>query len=356
MASSAAEWQSDSKGKEGEKLMELLKELTQAWGIAGREKAVRAIIEREIKDYADEYFTDAVGNLIALKRGADHPDKKKIMLAAHMDEIGMQVKKIEADGRIKVCNVGWIWTSSLYNDKVVFRNGTIGVVGCEGPIEEAKNNSGKLYIDIGCTTKEDTEKYVKVGDYCGFIGNYYELKNGRITAKSFDNRVGCYILIEALKQNKGDGPNDIYYVFTVQEEVGCRGAVVSAERIKPDMGISVDVTPDHFYPTDLEGANAVGEGVGISVGNPSAMLDEYLVDEMIACCEENQIKYQRDVMDRGGTDASSINMSGMGVRVAGISIVDRFPHSQSSIISKDDVKGAIELTDKYTKRVFKFAE
>lgn len=272
MASSAAEWQSDSKGKEGEKLMELLKELTQAWGIAGREKAVRAIIEREIKDYADEYFTDAVGNLIALKRGADHPNKKKIMLAAHMDEIGMQVKKIEADGRIKVCNVGWIWTSSLYNDKVVFRNGTIGVVGCEGPIEEAKNNSGKLYIDIGCTTKEDTEKYVKVGDYCGFIGNYYELKNGRITAKSFDNRVGCYILIEALKQNKGDGPNDVYYVFTVQEEVGCRGAVVSAERIKPDMGISVDVTPDHFYPTDLEGANAVGEGVGISVGNPSMSL------------------------------------------------------------------------------------
>src|SRR5699024_7764753 len=120
--------------------------------------------------------------------------------------------------------------------------------------------------------------------------------------------------------------------------------------------ISVDVTPDHFYPTDLEGANAVGEGVGISVGNPSAMLDEYLVDEMIACCEENQIKYQRDVMDRGGTDASSINMSGMGVRVSGIYIVDRFPHSQSSIISKDDVKGAIERTDKYANRVLKVAE
>ena len=96
-----------------------------------------------------------------------------------------------------------------------------------------------------------------------------------------------------------------------REEVGCRGAVVSAERIKPDMGISVDVDSDHFYPTDLEGANAVGEGVGISVGNPSAMLDEYLVDEMIACCEEKtKSKYQRDVMDRGGTDASSINMSG----------------------------------------------
>ncbi len=336
--------------------MELLKELTQAWGVSGREKNIRAIIKREIEGCCDELFTDAVGNLIAVKYGADHPDKKKIMLAAHMDEIGLQVKKIEADGRIKVCHVGWVWTSSLYNDKVVFQNGTIGVVGCDGPIEEAKNDSGKLYIDIGCTTKEDTEKYVKVGDYCGFIGNYYELQNERIVSKSFDNRAGCYILIEALKQNDGRGPNDIYYVFTVQEEVGCRGAVVSAERIRPDIGISVDVTPDHFYPTDLEGANAVGEGVGISIGNPSAMLDEDLVDAMIACCEENHIKYQRDVMDRGGTDASSMNMSGMGVRVAGISIVDRFPHSQSSIISKADVREAVRLADLYTKHVFRFAE
>lgn len=334
--------------------MDLLKELTQAWGVSGREKKVKAIIEREITGYADECFTDAVGNLIAVKRGIPHPEKKKIMLAAHMDEIGMQVKKIESDGRIKVCNVGFIWTSSLYNDKVIFQNGTIGVVGCDGPVEEAKNNSGKLYIDIGCTTKEDAEKYVKVGDYAGFIGNYYELANSRITSKSFDNRVGCYILIEALKKNKGDSPNDIYYVFTVQEEVGCRGAVVSAERIKPDIGISIDVTPDHFYPTDLEGANEVGKGVGICIGNPSAMLDEYLVDKMIACCEENSIPYQRDVMDRGGTDASNINMSYMGVRVCGISIVDRFPHSQSSIISKDDVTVAICLTDKYTHSIFSF--
>ena len=288
--------------------MDLLKELTQAWGVSGREKKVKAIIEREITGYADECFTDAVGNLIAVKRGIPHPEKKKIMLAAHMDEIGMQVKKIESDGRIKVCNVGFIWTSSLYNDKVIFQNGTIGVVGCDGPVEEAKNNSGKLYIDIGCTTKEDAEKYVKVGDYAGFIGNYYELANSRITSKSFDNRVGCYILIEALKKNKGDSPNDIYYVFTVQEEVGCRGAVVSAERIKPDIGISIDVTPDHFYPTDLEGANEVGKGVGICIGNPSAMLDEYLVDKMIACCEENSIPYQRDVMDSGGVTTMPLAM------------------------------------------------
>lgn len=336
--------------------MELLKELTQAWGVAGREKNIRAIIKREIAPLADEMYTDNLGNLIAVKRGSDNAGKKKIMLAAHMDEIGLQVKKIEGDGRIKVCRVGWVWTSALYNDKVVFQNGTIGVVGCEGDIEGAKNDVGRLYVDIGCTSKAEAEEYVKVGDYCGFIGQYYELKNERITAKSFDNRVGCYILIEAMRRNKGEGPNDVYYVFSVQEELGCRGAKAAAEQIRPDIGISVDVTPDHAYPTDLSGANAVGAGVGVKLGDPSAIMDEYLVEEMIACCEENSIKYQRDVMDRGGTDSSSMNLSGVGVRVAGISIVDRFPHSQSSIISKDDVRNAIELTDKYAHRTFVFEE
>ncbi len=336
--------------------MELLKELTQAWGVAGREKAVRAIIRREVEGIADECYTDALGNLIAVKYGKAHANKKKIMLAAHMDELGLQVKKITGDGRLKVAKVGWVWTSALYNDKVIFQNGTIGVVSCDGDIEKANNNAGRLFIDIGCTSKEDAEKYVQVGDYCGFIGHYYELKNERIVSKSFDNRVGCYLLIEGLKRNRGEGPNDVYYVFSVQEEVGCRGAQVAANRIQPDIGISIDVTPDHFFPCDLEGCNAVGEGVGVKLGDPSAMLDEYLVDEMLACCKENNIKFQRDVMDRGGTDASSMNLSGIGVRVAGISIVDRYPHSQSSVISKEDVRNAIELVDKYTHREFVFEE
>lgn len=336
--------------------MELLKELTQTWGVAGREKNIRTIIKREVEPYADNMLTDPIGNLIVLKKGKGGKDAKKIMLAAHMDEIGFQVTKIEGDGRIKVCNVGFIWTGAIYNDKVIFQNGTIGVVGCEGPIEEAKNQAGNLYIDIGCTTKEETEKYVKVGDYCGFIGPWYELKNDKVVAKTFDNRVGCYMLIEALKKNKGEGPNDVYYVFGVQEEVGCRGSVVAAERIQPDIGISIDVTPDHFYPCDLKGSNAVGEGIGVKFGDPSAMLDEYLVDKMVECCEKNNIKYQRDVMDRGGTDASSINKSGYGVKVAGIAVVDRFAHTQSSIISKKDVEAGIELIDKYTHETFLFEE
>jgi putative aminopeptidase FrvX len=334
--------------------MELLKELTQIWGVAGREKKVREIIKREVAPYADEMITDSMGNLIVLKKGTG--GGKKIMLAAHMDEIGFQVTKIEPDGRIRLCKVGWVWTTSIYNDKVIFQNGTVGVVGCVGPVEESKNDTSKLFVDIGCTSKAETEKHVQVGDYCGFIGAFHELQNGRICSKSFDNRVGCYMLIEALKRNDGKRVNDIYYVFTVQEEVGCRGAEVTAERIKPDIGLSIDVSPDHFYPGDLEGSNAVGEGVGVKFGDPSAMLDETLINEMVACCQENNIKYQRDVMDRGGTDCSSINRSHYGVRVAAISIITRYPHSQSSVISTEDLKNGIELVDKYTARTFVFEE
>lgn len=336
--------------------MKLLEELTQAWGVSGREKNVRAIIRREIRDYVDECYTDAMGNLIAYKKGTDSENNKKIMYAAHMDEIGFQVTHIEGDGRIKVYSVGWTWTSAIFNDKVIFQNGVIGVVGCDGPVEEAQNKAQALYIDIGCTNKEETMKYVQPGDYCGFIGKYYELQNDRISAKSLDDRVACYVLIEAIKKNQGQYPNDIYYVFTVQEEVGCRGSVVAAERIKPDIGVSVDVTPDHYYPCDLKGCNEVGKGVGVTFGNPSAMLDEYLVNEMVKTCEDNAIDYQRDVMDRGGTDASSMNRAYYGTRVAGISIVDRYPHSQSSVISKHDVECAIELVDKYSAREFIFEE
>lgn len=333
---------------------ELLKELTQAWGVAGREKAVRSIILRELQGLADDVRVDNIGNIIAVKHGNGAPEGKKIMLSAHMDEVGLQVKKIEQDGRIKVCRVGWVWTAALYHDQVVFQNGTVGVVSCDSDIEAAKNDAGKLFIDIGCTTKEDTEKYVKVGDYAGFVGPCYELKNDRICAKTFDDRAGCFLLLEALKLNLGQGPNEVFYVFSVQEEVGCRGAVAAAAQVKPDIGISVDVTPDHFFHSDLEGCNAVGEGISVTLGDPSAMLDEYLVDEMLACCEENKIPYQRGVMDRGGTDASSINLSNEGVRVAGIALVDRYPHSKCSVISKKDVLAGIDLVDKYTHRTFDF--
>lgn len=330
----------------------LLRELTQLWGVAGYEKEVRAYIEKKAAPYADGLLTDAVGNLIVYKKGRDGANAKKIMFAAHMDEIGFMVKTIEADGRLRVCNLGWNWTGSAYNSRVRFRNGISGVVSCMGPIEEAGNKAGKLYIDIGATSKEDAEKYVKLGDACGYYGEYLELVNDRVCAKTLDNRIGCYQLLEALKENDGTYPNDIYYVFCVQEELGCRGSRVAAERIHPDIGVAVDISPAHDYPCDLEGSNALDCGIGIKICDPSVVCDEDVVAAMTECCEQNGIKYQREVIDQGGTDASSMNLSGTGVKAGGIVVVTRYPHCQSAVASKKDIEAGVDLIVAFSGREF----
>ena len=315
---------------------ELLIRLTQTQGIAGYEKKVRELIEQEVRPYADELIVDPLGSLIAVKKGKGGPHSKKIMFAAHMDEIGFMVKKIEDDGRLLVCNVGWNWTASAYNTRVVFRNGIYGVVSSMKNIEEAHNDPNSLFIDIGAKSKEDALKYVHVGSVCGYCGEYLPLANDLVCSKTFDDRVGCFQLIEALRENDGTYPNDIYYVFTVQEEVGCRGSKTTAAFIKPDIGIAVDVTPAHDYPCDLTGSNAIGEGIGIKVADPSVLCDEDVVAVMEQCCRHKDIPFQYEVIDKGGCDASSMSLSNFGVRAGGISVVTRYAHCSSSVISKED--------------------
>lgn len=331
----------------------MLRELTQLWGVAGFEKEVRKFIEKEAEPYGDEIYTDAMGNLIVCKKGTGGDRAKKIMYAAHMDEIGFMVKTIEEDGRLRVCNLGWNWTSSAYNGRVQFKNGTKGVVSCVGPIEEAKNQAGKLYIDIGAVSREDAMKAVNLGDACGYMGEYLELMNDRICTKSLDDRIGCYQLLEALKENDGCF-NDIYYVFCVQEELGCRGSGPAAERIRPDIGIAVDVTPAHDYPCDLEGSNKVDAGIGIKICDPSVVSDEDVVSVMLDCCEKNRIPCQREVIDKGGTDASGMNQSGFGVRSGGIVVVTRYAHCQSSVASKKDIEAGIDLINAFSRYEFDF--
>jgi endoglucanase len=170
----------------------LLKELSQAFGVSGYEKEIRELIKAEVKDYADEIITDAMGNLIVYKKG-EAPNKKKIMMAAHMDEIGLQVTKLENNGQIKVKTLGFLWLSTTYMSRVKFRNGIIGIAA--GHIEEFKNDFNRLYIDIGAKSKEEAAKYVKLGDVASYIGEYIELKNDNVAAKAMDNRIGCYIII-----------------------------------------------------------------------------------------------------------------------------------------------------------------
>lgn len=332
----------------------LLKELSQTFGVSGYEKEVRELIKGYVKDYADEILVDALGNLIVYKKGSGS-NKKKIMLAAHMDEIGMQVTKIEENGMIKVKSLGFLWIPITYMNRVKFRNGTIGIVSSTIRLEDVKNDFTKLYIDIGAKSKEEALKYVNIGDIASYIGEYAELKNDNITAKALDDRIGCYVLIEALRKSKTPY-NDCYFVFTVQEELGCRGAIVTAERIKPDIGIAVDITPAHDYPCDLEGSNTVGSGTAIKISDPSVICDEYLISEMIECCKEHDIKYQLDVIDKGGTDASSINKAYYGIRTAGVSTVLRYPHGPNAIANMKDIEASIALLSNYVNRSFEFED
>ena len=329
----------------------MLEKLTQAWGVSGYESDIRKMILDAVKDDSDDVLSDALGNLIVHKKGTGE-HKKKIMLAAHMDEIGFQVTKIDEKGQIKFKSLGYAFLATTYMSRVRFRNGTVGIISSVTEMQDVKDLT-KLYIDIGVKTKEEALQFVKVGDVACHIGEYAELKGGNVTAKALDDRIGCYILIEVLKR-LSKPYNDLYFVFTVQEELGCRGSKVTAQRISPDIGIAVDITPAHDYPCDQEGSNTLGDGAAIKVSDPSVVCDEYLVSEMVKCCEENQIKYQYDVIYRGGTDTSSINLSNYGVRVAAVSVATRFPHGPNSMINMGDAECSIELLQHYLNRNFAF--
>ena len=328
---------------------ELLIRLTQTQGIAGYEKKVRELIEQEVRPYADELIVDPLGSLIAVKKGKGGPHSKKIMFAAHMDEIGFMVKKIEDDGRLLVCNVGWNWTASAYNTRVVFRNGIYGVVSSMKNIEEAHNDPNSLFIDIGAKSKEDALKYVHVGSVCGYCGEYLPLANDLVCSKTFDDRVGCFQLIEALRENDGTYPNDIYYVFTVQEEVGCRGAKTAAYSVEPDIGIALDVTANGDTPETKLPAEKLGEGAAVKIMDRGSISNPDLVRDLLAAGERAGVKTQREVLPFGGTDASAIQLSRGGVIAGTVSIPCRYVHSACEVIDLRDVEAARGLLLEYLK-------
>lgn len=318
-----------------------LNELAQVCGVSGYEKEVRALIRRLAEPYADGMQEDALGNLLVTKRGTG-ANPQTIMLAAHMDEIGLQVTKIEDSGMVRVKMLGSVWIPTAYQSRVTFRNGTAGIVASSVRLEDVKTDFTKLYVDIGATSREDARKYVDIGDVACFDGAYREFANSIVSVKALDDRIGCHILLETLKALK-QTTDHVVFAFTVQEEVGCRGSRVAAERVQPDIGVSVDVTPAHDRPGDLEGSNALGEGVAIKISDTSVICDEDLVGEFIGLCMEKDIPFQKEVLYVGGTDASSMNLSNQGVRAAGISVVTRYTHGPNAMVHMGDVAAAIAL-------------
>lgn len=322
-------------------LKELLKLLTGTYGPSGSEEAIRQVIEKEIKDYVDEIRVDTLGNLIAVKKG----EGKRIMLAAHMDQIGLIVTNIDDNGFLRFFNVGGVSPFNVMHRKVVFQNGVTGVVGYETEIDDLKNlKLNRMYIDIGATNREAAAKNVSIGDVAVYDAPMNE-SDGRFFGCAMDDRAGCAVLIETMKAVKNTS-HEIYYVFTVQEEVGLRGAKTASYAIMPDIGIAVDVTLTGDTPKSRPMAIKLGAGPAIKVKDSSVLAHPKVKELMIRRAEEAGIPYQLEVLEAGGTDSGAIHLSREGVPSGVISIPCRYVHSAQEMIDKEDLLKAVELLTK----------
>ena len=316
----------------------LIKKLVEAFGPSGFEDGMRDLIRPEIEKHADDISVDNLGHLIALKKGDG--SGIKVMIAAHMDEIGIMVSHITEDGFCRFTNIGGVMPHNLRGSRVQFADGTIGIISSDRLTDRSKiHGLDKHFIDVGASSKEECP--VRVGDPAGFQREFMAQGN-RLTAKSMDDRIGCVVAIEALKRLKNT-PHDVYFAFTVQEEVGVRGALTAANHIDPDVGIALDVTPTGDVPESPPMAISLGDGAAIKVKDGGMIAHVGLVNLMKQRAEEAKIPYQLEVLLGGSTDARSMQISNGGAAAGCISIPCRYVHSQSETVDADDVEACIQL-------------
>lgn len=328
-------------------MKQLIKKLTETFSPSGYEDAIREVILAEIESLAYEIRVDSLGNIIA-RKGSAAKNGKRVMVAAHMDEIGLIATHIDEHGFVRFTTVGVPYARYMPGGRVRFVHGAQGVIGSERPV---KTNEippvDKLFIDVGATGKKDCP--VQVGDVAAFERPFVEMGR-RLVAKSLDDRVGVAIVIETLRRLKrrperveGGGPNEAYFVFTVQEEVGVRGATVSAYGVDPEIGISIDVTPTGDTPNAIRRDIALGNGPAIKVKDHLMLSDPKVVEWMERTARKAKIPTQREVLTGGSTDARAIQIARSGVPSGGLVIPCRYVHSPSEMIDYDDVENAVKL-------------
>ena len=344
--------------------MNLLKKLCETPGISGYEERIQKVIKEELEKITDEVKIDKLGNLIGIKKAkklSSKPAPKKVMIAAHMDEIGFMISFVDKDGFLRFAPVGGFDPRTLIAQRVVVHGAKDigGVIGSK-PIhilnEEERKKPPKikdLFIDVGLK-KDEVSKIVKAGDFVTLDRNFKELNDKVITAKAFDDRVGVYVMIETLKRIK-DCYVDIYAVATVQEEVGLRGATVSSFSVEPDVGIALDVTIASDIPgtKEEEMVTTLGGGTAISLMDSHTISNKKLVDFLRKIAEENKIKYQTDILLGGGTDAGAIQRSKSGVPACTLSIPTRYVHSVVEMCHKEDIENSIKLMSKFLENAHK---
>ena len=328
--------------------LKLFSEICETPGAPGHEDRIREVVLREIKAHADDISVDKMGNVIAIKKGSP---SKRVMAAAHMDEIGFIVTHIDDKGFIRFHNLGGFDPKTLTAQRVIVhgKKDLTGVMGSK-PIhlmtQEERNKVPQLhdyFIDVGMP-KAEVEKYISIGNPVTRQRDLVEMGNC-INCKSIDNRVSVYILIETLKSLKKP-PFDFYGVFTVQEEVGLRGASVAAHTIDPDFGFGIDTTIAYDTPGSHahEQVTTLGGGAGIKIMDSSAICDPRMVQFMKDVAERHKIKWQAEVLPAGGTDTAGIQRMGKTGAIAGaVSIPTRHIHQSIEMADRDDIDACTKL-------------
>ena len=325
-------------------MKETIKKLVETFGPSGYESTVRDLIRQAVEKEGlangrgDKVRVDAMGNLIVLKKGTG--GGRKVMLAAHMDEIGVVVTHVDKKGFLRFGRVGGVRPHTLIGGRVRFADGTIGVIGVE-KLEDRSKVPGldKLFIDVGAKDKDSCP--VCVGDVAGFIRPFKDLGD-RLVAKAMDDRIGCAVILQALRELK-ESPHDVYFVFTVQEEVGLRGATTSGYGVAPDLALSVDVTGTGDTPEAHTMAVSLGDGPAIKVKDGRMLTHPGVKNWLVETAEANEIPYQLEVLEWGTTDATAIQTSRAGVPAGCVSIPCRYVHTPSEMVDYNDVTNAVKL-------------
>ena len=324
--------------KNSEELIKVLEMLVETPGPSGSEHLIRQKIEDEIRDHVDEMYTDALGNLIA-RKGSKGKGGKRVMVSAHTDEIGLMVTHVDDNGFARFISIGGVSPLTCLGGRVLFMNGTRGVIGIERLAAGEQPTLAHLFIDTGATSKEDST--VTVGDVAGFERPFLNLGK-RLVAKSMDDRAAVAVAIQALKAIKKT-VNEIYFVFSTQEEVGLRGAITAAYGVDPEVGIAIDVTRTGDTPKGVKMAVALGDGPAIKVRDASFIADPRVIDWMVNEAKAQGLPYQMEVLEAGGTDGAAIQRTRAGVPAGCLSIPCRYIHTPSEMVDRDDLERSVAL-------------
>lgn len=335
-------------------MLDTLKTLCYLSGVSGAEDEVRDYILERVMPYADSLSTDPMGNLIVFKKGVAQP-AQRLLLCAHMDEVGLMVTGFMSEGYLRFSCVGGIDRRVLIGKKVyVGSQRILGVIGIKAYHLVEKSEETKtplindMYIDIGCATKEEAEELITIGDCCVFDDTVVEFGSGYLKAKAIDDRLGCAVMIKLIES---DLPCDTWFAFTAQEEVGTRGAEAMAYSVSPDIALVLEGTTATDLPDIAENKHicSAGDGVVIPFMDGGTIYDKGIYSLLTSLADKSNIKWQTKQRVAGGTDGRAIQRSRGGVRAGGIACALRNIHSHASVGKISEFEDMLALTVEFLK-------